>query len=125
MNILFLADDQNRIQKFKKEVPLATIVTTAKACIKALSKAEDIWNIVFLSHDLGEGAFVDSGSKNSGMEVVRWISKNQPCIRNIIVHTCNPDAGYEMEAELTKAQYEVSYIPFTTLIHNLKVINHD
>tara|TARA_R110000803_G_scaffold169444_2_gene232460 strand:+ start:2894 stop:3265 length:372 start_codon:yes stop_codon:yes gene_type:complete len=120
MNILFLDDDNERIRQFRTKIPGAVVVKTAEQAIKALQK-EDIWNIVFLDHDLGGEEFVDSNREDCGMEVVRWIIKKDAHIRNIIVHTHNTPAGEYMTALLKEALYETNYVPFGTLINNLEM----
>lgn len=122
MNILFLDDDNERIRQFRGKIPGAVVVKTAEQAIKALAK-EDIWNIVFLDHDLEGETYVDSNRADCGMEVVRWIIKEDAHIRNIIVHTQNPPAGEEMTRLLKDALFTTTYVPFGTLINNLEIAN--
>ena len=118
MATLFLDDNKERIKKIKNSVPYTiTIVTTTEACISKLE--EDEWDLVFLDHDLNGEVYVDSGRKDCGMEVVRWIIKNQPIIRNIIIHTHNTEAGLLMLKQLQSAKYKANYIPFDNLISQL------
>ena len=120
MNILFLDDDNYRIESFKTKIKGATIVKTASAAIEAI-QSQDIWNIVFLDHDLGGETFVDSDREDCGMEVACWIAENQPNIRNIIVHSLNKPAADQMVAILKDSKYRATYIPFSLLIQNLEM----
>ncbi len=122
MNILFLDDDNQRIKSFRQKIKGATVVKTAAAAIMAL-QSQDLWNIVFLDHDLGGEVFVDSDRKDCGMEVVRWIVENDHNIRNVIVHSHNQSAGEAMAKALQNAKYNTHYIPFSTLIQNLETLN--
>ena len=122
MNILFLDDSKERQKSFKSKVPSATVVTTAQQCINAIQKQE-VWNIIFLDHDLGGEEMVESQREDCGMEVVRWIQENEPQIRNVIVHSHNGPAGVEMVNKLLDSKYKASYLPFSTMINNLEKIN--
>lgn len=115
LNILFLDDDPNRTKRFKKDVPEAITVETVKECIEELKT--ETWDWVFLDHDLGGETYVKSSSKKCGMEVVRWILKNQNIVsvKRFIVHSHNVDAGKEMKAKLSEQKFNVEYIPFMYL----------
>ena len=119
MNILFLDDNSQRLKSFKSKVPSAKTCKTAQECIEILQKQE-VWNIVFLDHDLGGEEMVESGREDCGMEVVRWIQENEPQIRNIIVHSHNGPAGMEMVNKLQDAKYIASYVPYSIMIENLE-----
>jgi hypothetical protein len=45
-----------------------------------------------LDHDLGGEIYVDTNYSNTGSEVVRWIEKNKPDIKEIVVHSYNSSA---------------------------------
>lgn len=123
MNILFLDDNKQRRKSFKSKVPAAQMVETAKACISKLAKDEnEVWNFLFLDHDLGGEEYVSSDREDTGMEVVRWIQENEPQIRNIIVHSHNGPAGMEMVRKLQDAQYTAMYVPFSMMIDNLEKV---
>ena len=114
MKILFLDDDENRIEAFKKKTSPGwdiTITKTAKETIDVL-KNNNSWNYVFLDHDLGGQVFVDSDREDCGMEVVRWITRNRPEIELIIVHSWNEPASKRMISDLEMAGYNVVYSPF-------------
>lgn len=111
INKLILEDNDRRINQFLYYHPDAVVCKTAEEAISKLQLEEE-WHIVWLDHDLGGETFVDSGREDCGMEVVRWIEREQPTIHNIIVHSWNPDAARAMQRALKKAGYHVVYIPF-------------
>ena len=115
MNILILEDSKSRQKDFKRNLPCATIVETADACIKELNEATETWDWVFLDHDLGGNIFVDTYEKNTGSEVVRWICANKPKIKQLIVHSLNDEAAYGMVRDLTGAEYSAKHVPFLCL----------
>jgi CheY-like chemotaxis protein len=112
MNILFLDDNPVRCEMFQSEVPSAIIVETAQECIEKLSLEGNRWDYVLLDHDLGGEIHVDSAKKNTGMEVVRWLSKNFPIINHIIIHSHNVPAAKLMENALQKMGYKCWRKPF-------------
>ena len=126
MNVLFLDDREERVKIFKKKMKGTAVVKvcyTAQQCIDALS-TDEVWNIVFLDHDLNLKPYSQEASDpTSGSEVVRWIIANEPLIRNIIVHSTNGPRGGEMVQKLQEAQYKATYLPFETMIANLEKIN--
>ena len=113
MNILFLDDDEKRIDTFGKKIypDFANIVTTASTAIQYLNSIPN-WDFVFLDHDLGGEQLVDSNREDCGMEVVRWIVEHKPNIEQIIIHSWNSPAGKEMVAKLRDAGYNAEYKPF-------------
>jgi DNA-binding NarL/FixJ family response regulator len=104
MNILFLDDDPNRHAYFYAEFSdWATMCHTAQECIDHLARQD--WDIVCLDHDLGGEVFVGSDGKNTGMEVIRWIEKNNPKVKVFIVHSWNAPAGASMMLALSFMNY--------------------
>lgn len=89
---------------------LIDIAKTAEEAIAALSKNN--YHVVFLDHDLGGEAFVDSDRKDTGMEVVRYLEKNKTDVSQIVVHSWNIVAAKEMVRRLRLAGYSVMYQPF-------------
>jgi CheY-like chemotaxis protein len=109
MRILVLDDFDVRLMYARKkyrDVGELYLVKTAEDAILQL-KAMNEWGIVSLDHDLGGEVFVDSDREDCGMEVVRWIVKNNPAIRRINIHTANHMAAPQMIASLIHAGYEV------------------
>ena len=123
--IIFLDDDSHRTKLFKQNISpdirqLVKTCKTAQECIELIEQAENVY-ILFLDHDLGGEVWVDSEREDCGMEVVRWIEVNQPPIRQIIVHTMNDGAAYNMVKKLKAAQYNAVELPFETeLLTNLQ-----
>lgn len=110
MGILFLDDSPERTAKFKASYPDAVCVVSAAACIEKLQAGP--WQVVSLDHDLGGRTFDDSGREDCGMEVVRWIIRNRPSIRRVIVHSWNVPAAQRMVDDLRRRDYTVTYAPF-------------
>jgi DNA-binding NarL/FixJ family response regulator len=115
MNVLILEDAQYRIKDFRSYMPFAKIIKHADDCIEQLEKAEEPWDILFLDHDLDNQTYVDPEEFNTGSEVVRWIVKNKPEIKQIIIHSHNEEAGESMRRDLYLAGYNVKRHPFLSL----------
>ena len=95
-------------------MPFATIVNTAQECIDRLQI--DAYDVVFLDHDLGGQQFQDTREKNSGSEVVRWISEHKPKVGCFYVHSLNPVERRNMTTDLKRLGYTASDLPFTLLL---------
>jgi len=111
--ILFLDDSEPRLNVARntfgnEELYLAN---TADMAIWLLSKTGP-WDLVMLDHDLGGQIFQDSFETNTGMEVVRYIERTMPEIREIIIHSWNTSAGHDMMKRLKKLGYNADYQPF-------------
>ena len=80
LRIMILEDDHNRINSFKTILELqvqdVSYHLTADSFIKTLSK-EKFVDCIMLDHDLGGKTFVDTGDRNTGSEVARYIIKNR------------------------------------------------
>lgn len=113
--ILFLDDSKERTRIFSSWVPSALTAETAEEFINLLKQNKEI-DLACLDHDLGGTIFSDSNNENCGMEVVRWICKNKPSIKNIVVHSLNYNASLEMKAKLEDCGYKVHKIDFLTLM---------
>lgn len=113
MNVLFLDDNQCRIDRFRSDIPWAIITMTAQDTIDRLTSKS--WDYVFLDHDLGGEVFVDSDREDTGMEVVRWVAKNTPEVKHFIVHSLNHSAAQEMAQKLAEAGYSVDKAGFLYL----------
>lgn len=89
---------------------------TAQEAIETLKQYGDSFSYIYLDHDLGDERG-DFRSENSGMEVVRFLEKqNKPLFKKakIIVHSWNIPAGRRMVARLTHAGYDAIHRPFGT-----------
>lgn len=104
MKILILDDDENRHKEFNKRLIGHSVknVYWAQQTIKALE--EEVWDCVFLDHDLGGEIYVRSGP-NTGYEVAKWLSENpdkQP--KRIIIHSFNSVGAANMKSLLPNAE---------------------
>lgn len=118
MKVLFLDDDQIRIDDMKGLLPPGTkYIKTGKGAINQLSKGEE-WNILFIDHDLGE-----TGEYRTGYDVALWIAKNEPIIRKIIIHSMNPVGSNQMYMLFKNAKYNCTKVPYSILHENLRKSN--
>lgn len=121
--ILWLDDDPNRTvtfsQRLSDEDRGRTIwATSVKEAKKTLEEYGDVFDEIYLDHDLGEGSsHKDSRSEFSGMEIVRWL-ENQPKYKyrkaKVTVHSWNISAARRMTSRLEHAGFEVIQKPFGT-----------
>jgi hypothetical protein len=108
--LLFLDDSPDRAAIFIANHPGAKWVETAADCITALRSQP--WHTVFLDHDLGGQSMVDSNREDCGMEVVRWMIRNRPIVKQVIVHSWNTPAARRMVEDLQRKSYYARYSPF-------------
>jgi len=106
MKILVLDDDKSRLKQFQQK-----LIGHDVSCVETVSEAiqklkNDLFDYVFLDHDLGGKAYVASGGEEfTGWDVALWLSKNtdrQP--KNIIIHSFNPAGAANMKSLLPQAQ---------------------
>lgn len=121
MKILFLDDNNDRIEFFRKFNPDAHIAIQANDCMQLLK--ERTYDLLCLDHDLGERVFVNSNNINCGMEVVRFLETQWNISKNtfIIVHSWNFEAAKEMVYRLTRLGYKAVHIPFS--FNNTFIVN--
>lgn len=90
-------------------------VQTVDETIDILKEYRERLDIVSLDHDLGGQKFVYSGRSDTGMEVVRWLEKQDPAdfahVR-FVIHTWNLPAGVVMTRRLRARGYRVIRAPF-------------
>jgi hypothetical protein len=117
--ILFLDDDSHRAalmyQRMTPEDQSRTIwVTKAEEAIEVLTNYKSRLDRVYLDHDLGGETYVHSGREDCGMEVVRFLEKQNPSdyTCRFIVHSWNIDAAKKMTDRLDKVGYQVEMKPF-------------
>lgn len=118
--ILFLDDDPARAALAYQRMPAklrdSTFwTTTVEETICILKDYAERLISVHLDHDLGGEHFVHSAREDCGMEVVRWLVKQDPkpyegCM--FVVHTWNIPAGVKMTEKLREAGYKVQRVPF-------------
>jgi hypothetical protein len=109
---LFLDDDPARAQAFLSENPQAVWVQTVDDCLDCLLEP---WDEVHLDHDLGGRTFVDTTDTDCGMEVIRWLCKEQRAHLKktyFFVHTHNSVAGLLMVLQMTDCGYRAEFRPF-------------
>jgi CheY-like chemotaxis protein len=104
MKILILEDNPERHKAFRHNLVGAVlkIVTTVEECIHALKT--DMWDALFLDHDLGGEAFVDPSEKETGYHVAKWLEDNpdrKPS--TIIIHSLNYSGAARMKMCLPDA----------------------
>jgi len=118
--ILFLDDDAHRAalmyQRMSNEDRNRTVwVETAEDAIQFLKDYKKDLVKVYLDHDLGGQQFVHSQREDCGMEVVRWLEKQdsldyKEC--QFVVHSWNIEAAKVMTDRLLKVGYNVTQTPF-------------
>lgn len=121
MRIIFLDDDNQRWYRFQAKIPNSVRVETADGCIRLIRDSAKIdW--LFLDHDLGGEAYVNSAREDCGMEVVRFLCADNltKTISNIVVHSHNTVAALEMFNKLKDAGYNVRLVPFYNLIESIE-----
>jgi len=105
MRILILEDNGDRVQTFYRAlVPAHELVVCTHATAAFTLAAGGQWDYIFLDHDLGGEAFVDSRHDNTGAEFCRkyatWLHSCGPATQascpKIIVHSWNPDGAENM-----------------------------
>jgi hypothetical protein len=112
INAFVLEDDNTRIKSFTK------IFDKLKWTYKFTKEVKDakrilsieLFDILFLDHDLGGEVYVSTKNSNTGSELARWIIdnplKNEP---NIIIHSLNT-VGQRYMNSLLPESYIIPYI---------------
>jgi CheY-like chemotaxis protein len=112
MKILILEDSDERIRKFNENLNKDGISVTftkfVEPCIDILKK--EVFDYLFLDHDLGGEVYVESGGdKETGYDVAKWLSENTDRMpKNIILHSLNEAGRENMQSLLPDAKQ----IPF-------------
>lgn len=124
--ILFLDKEPNRavlaFNRMNKADRDSTIwCRTAEEAICTFWDYRHVLEKAFLEHDLGDMSYANTGSPESGMEIVRFLEKKaakEPAefehlkkVR-VIVHTWNEHAGPIMVGRLLKVGLNVEWKPF-------------
>lgn len=118
--ILVLEDDVNRVavlhQRMNEEQRQKTLWTEfAHEAVEILKDYQPSLAMVYLDHDLGGNTYVNSAREDCGMEVVRFLEKQDPEKYNgchFRIHSWNEGAANSMHRRLLKAGYDTSYVPF-------------
>ena len=112
LRILFLDDDPARAEVFLQWNPGATWIQTAEECV---AKLAELWDEVYLDHDLGGEQFVDVERPDCGMEVVRWLCKeprSHLIATKFIIHSHNLAAAMMMVLLMRETGYNSEFLPF-------------
>jgi len=113
MKVLVLEDNPARISFFQSACKgdELHIATTMDGFADAVSS--EVFDKMFLDHDLGGLTFVSSDSENSGYQAVKYMVEHG-LQRNadIIVHSCNPAGAQNMVSLLQSMDYKVRAAPF-------------
>jgi hypothetical protein len=110
--ILFLDDDACRAQTFLSRHPQAVWIKTVGECLELLVES---WDEVHLDHDLGGRTFVDVSETDCGMEVIRWLCREERDhlrTTRFFVHTHNSVAGLLMVLQMRTSGYRAEFRPF-------------
>lgn len=119
--ILVLEDDENRIEIFRSMLISPTdetiYVTNASDAIKALTA--NVFDVIYLDHDLGGRTYVSEADENTGSRVVKYLTgpaNTQSPETSFIIHSLNYGAAQNMKSKLIGYGYlNVAVIPFTVL----------
>jgi len=109
MRVLVVEDNENRIKWFQGKLAEFDIARTAEEGVKFIR--ENVYNLIFLDHDLGDRIFVDSEDPNTGFQVAKIIAETDNKEAEIIIHTMNPGGAIRIQSLLPKA----TYVPFCFL----------
>lgn len=115
--ILILEDDEYRMTSFRArffKLPFDIVhVETAEQAKKQLM--EEQFSLIFLDHDLGGEVYVDTTNKNTGSEVVRYITENieELAFENVIffIHSLNPQGADYMYKSLKRLKLQTFKTP--------------
>jgi hypothetical protein len=110
--VLFLDDDIRRAEIFLKRNPDAIWIQTAEECV---AKLVESWDEVYLDHDLGGEQYVDVERSDCGMEVVRWLCKEERShlsATRFIIHSHNLAAAMMMVLLMREMGYNAEFFPF-------------
>ncbi len=120
--IVWLDDDPNRaalqFQRMSKKDQERTFwVQTVEETLDMLENYRERLDIVSLDHDLGGEQLVHTGREDCGMEVIRWLEKQDAKKYShvrFIVHSWNIPAAIKMTERLRAKGYRVIRQPFGT-----------
>jgi hypothetical protein len=118
--ILFMDDCNERAavlyQRMTERARDRTFWTsTVEEALGVLIDYRDRLEVVYLEHDLNSDHFVHSGREDCGMEVVRWLEKQDSTKYShchFVIHTWNAKAGIKMTERLKAAGYRAHHQPF-------------
>ena len=115
MKVFVLDDMEVRLEWFRTRLchKYKAIVVTAKTVSEAITCFEmhNDFDAIFLDHDLGERAFVDSSDPETGFQVAKYIRDNNINAKLIVVHSLNYGGAMNILSVLPSAKY----IPYSLL----------
>lgn len=120
MKIFVLEDNLDRIQKFRQKlhkhsVTYCDYVEDAK---KLLEKEK--YDVIFFDHDLDNRIMVDSDDPNTGYQLAKWIRAKGMKFDQIVIHTCNPIGGDNIQKEIEGCSENILRMPFPILIEAME-----
>lgn len=113
MKILILEDNPNRMLVFRTHLKDHEIdhFETAWLANEALKK--NIYDIIYLDHDLGGQVYVDYDTINgTGTDTALVIPKTENRNARIVIHTHNPAGAQRMINIFKNNKIDHAYIPF-------------
>lgn len=118
--VVFLDDSPERAATLHQRMPAKDVsrtiwVRTVEETLDLLINYRDRLRDVWLDHDLGGTEFMHSGSEECGMEIVRWLEKQNPeDYKHVkfIIHSWNLSAGMKMTDRLNAKGYKAVRKPF-------------
>lgn len=117
--ILFLDGSNERMALAYQRMPEAVRndviwARTAEEGISVLKDYKDRLQVVYFDHDLNEDIHGDSRREDSGMEIVRWLEKQNSSTWNckFIAHGWNETPNKKMVERLLVAGYAAEYRRF-------------
>ena len=116
MKVLVLEDNQDRINLFKQIFRNSNllIVTNIDDFIREIRR--DVFDRIYMDHDLGGGAFVPSENETTGYQAAKYmVEYDLQKEAEIIIHSMNPAGAEAMRNVLHKNEYNVQVIPFSEL----------
>lgn len=111
MKVLVVEDNPERIKAFQRALINhdAFYADTAESASKLIQ--DNIFELIFLDHDLGGLEYLDSNHPNTGYQVAKKILTNNNNNARIVIHSCNPPGAKNINRLLPNA----IVTPFTCL----------
>jgi len=116
---LILEDDENRIERFKKEFSGHFYITFARSAEEAeeILSEEKSFDVIFLDHDLGGRRYVDPSDPNTGFQVAKMIVKYGTEYKTVIVHSMN----YYGAVRIKYILHDAELVPYVNLFRVLEL----
>jgi hypothetical protein len=116
VNVLFLDDDGNRHEMFRKENAHNHVIDFVWTAQDAIAKLQvNAYDLACLDHDLGGKTFVPSdGPEETGYTVAKAITGMHRKPKRVVVHSFNPVGVQNMLSVLRAAGVSVIAAPFGT-----------